>query len=143
MLETQSSEVYKRMENHEIICEDYVDQMAHNKDASDNILEQEAEDQKQDDGIHTQACFTDNFLVFSVQSVKMPQITDIYISKEEDLLDCQQTIKFAPGQNEWQSPTKKKLDDGLPEYIDQDQDLLNQTMRVQKEATDKRFEEER
>ena len=25
----------------------------------------------------------------------MPQITDIYIDKEEDMLDCQQVIKFS------------------------------------------------
>lgn len=39
------------------------------------------------------SCFTENYLVFSLNE-KMPQITEIYMEKEEDLLDFGRTITF-------------------------------------------------
>lgn len=40
------------------------------------------------------ACFNDNYIVFGLRGVKMPQITDIYLDKEEDMLEREQIIKF-------------------------------------------------
>ena len=44
--------------------------------------------------ISNNACFNDNYMVYSIKDVQMPQITDIYIDKEEDLLDRQQIVNF-------------------------------------------------
>jgi hypothetical protein len=41
------------------------------------------------------ACFTENYLVFSLNE-RMPQITEIYLDKEDDLLDYSKRVIFAP-----------------------------------------------
>ena len=51
----------------------------------------------------------------------MPQITDIFIDKEEDMLDCQQVIKF----DKFKAQTQPKNEE--IEYLEQDFDLLNKT----------------
>ena len=64
-------------------------------DEAEAFLNQEIEDETQPTteqqlkfNIHSNACFNDNYLVFSLKNIKLPQITDIYIDKEEDMLDC-------------------------------------------------------
>ena len=57
------------------------------------------------------ACFTENYLVFSLNE-RMPQITEIYLDKEDDVLDYCKRIIFNPG---GLSRLKDKLDE---EYVD-------------------------
>ena len=41
------------------------------------------------------ACFTENYLVFSLNE-RMPQITEIYLDKEDDVLDYCKRVIFNP-----------------------------------------------
>jgi len=52
-----------------------------------------------DDYFSTQskACFTENYLVFGLNE-RMPQITEIYLDKEDDVLDYCKRVIFNPKQ---------------------------------------------
>ena len=41
------------------------------------------------------ACFTENYLVFSLNE-RMPQITEMYLDKEDDVLDYCKRVIFNP-----------------------------------------------
>lgn len=78
-----------------------------------------------------QSCFNDNYLVFSLKGIKLPQITDIYIDQEEDMLDCQQIIKFSTQTTQMPSSSataqgqrQNEAKDGLAEYVEQDYELM-------------------
>ena len=39
-------------------------------------------------------CFTENFLVFSLKDVKVPQETRHFLDREDDVLDYSKTVNF-------------------------------------------------
>jgi hypothetical protein len=41
----------------------------------------------------TRACFTENYLVFNLNE-RMPQITEMYLEKEDDVLDYSKRVMF-------------------------------------------------
>ncbi len=52
---------------------------------------------RQDANKKQRACFTENYLVFSLNE-RMPQITEIYLDKEDDVLDYSKRVIFAKKQ---------------------------------------------
>lgn len=88
------------------------------------------------------ACFNDNYFVFGIKGVKMPQITDIYLDKEEDMLEREQIIKFKQkwnNQNETNKNSAVFIKDNLSQsdvslgsQQDHDMDFLNFDSNSQK-----------
>lgn len=77
------------------------------------------------------SCFTENYLVFSLNE-KMPQLTSIYLEKEDEALDYCRTVNF--NRNFRQSKILASEDDGalkeVPEEIDGDEKILNSGSQV-------------
>ena len=48
------------------------------------------------------ACFTENYLVFNLNE-RMPQITEIYLDKEDDVLDYSKRVIFEK-RGAWEEP---------------------------------------
>ena len=44
------------------------------------------------------ACFTENYLIFSLNE-RMPQITELYLDKEDDVLDYCKRVVFTTSAN--------------------------------------------
>ncbi len=55
-------------------------------------------------GPNKRACFTENYLVFSLNE-RMPQITELYLDKEDDVLDYSKRIMFGPKSTDEDKPT--------------------------------------
>lgn len=52
------------------------------------------------------ACFTENYLVFNLNE-RMPQITEIYLDKEDDVLDYSKRVIFGK-RGAWEEPDAER-----------------------------------
>lgn len=96
------------------------------KDMQKRYNNNEAEQPDETRGLveERRGCFTENYLVFSLQE-KLPQLTTIYLDKEDDVLDYCKTVNFNRNARRMQlilnSGDNPNSSQSLPDEIDGDE----------------------